>query len=59
MRAAGANNSFLYSFAGAGHVPWGDLAAEPAAQALLGFLSEYLDLSHAQCPTPNASAHRG
>jgi dienelactone hydrolase len=40
----------IYSFPGAGHVPWGDLAASPAADSMVGFLSQHLDLSSSQCP---------
>ena len=40
----------IYSFPGAGHVPWSDLKASPAANSMIGFLAEHLDLAHAQCP---------
>ena len=40
----------LFSFPGKGHVPWGNLAAEPAAGAMGSFLAQHLDLAHAECP---------
>ena len=49
MRRRGAVAS-LYSFPGAGHCPAADLSASPAADAMLGFLAEHLDLEHAECP---------
>lgn len=49
MRAAGAQAE-LYAFAGAGHVPWGDLRSENASSAMEGWLAEHLDLAHAECP---------
>ena len=40
----------IYSFPGKGHVPWSSLAASPAADSMVGFLAQHLDLAHAQCP---------
>ena len=42
----------LYSFSGAGHCPHGDVDKGPAMDTMLGFLSEHLDLAHAECPRP-------
>ena len=42
--------AYLFSFPGKGHVPWGNLAAEPAAGMMVDFLAENLDLAHAECP---------
>ena len=41
----------LYSFAGKGHVPWNDLRSPAAANTMISFLAEHLDLDHAECPT--------
>ena len=49
MRKAGREAS-LHSFAGKGHVPWGDLKSTTATSAMFGFLAEHLDLAHAECP---------
>lgn len=43
-------DAYLFSFPGKGHVPWGDLASEPAAGAMVSFLAQHLDLAHAKCP---------
>ena len=49
LKAKGAT-AYLYSFPGKGHVPWGSLAAEPAAGTMVAFLAEQLDLAHSECP---------
>lgn len=54
LKAAGAPAA-LYSFPGAGHVPWGDLAKVDAASAFLGFLAINLDLGGAECPKEDES----
>jgi dienelactone hydrolase len=54
MNAKRPGVAHLYSFPGAGHCPHGDVEKGPAMDAMLGFLSEHLDLAHAECP-PNAT----
>ena len=49
LRAAGAVAG-LHAFAGAGHVPWSSLAAPPAAETMMGFYAEHLDLASVECP---------
>ena len=40
----------LFSIPGAGHCPHGDVERGPAAESMMGFLSERLDLKNAECP---------
>ena len=40
----------LFSIPGAGHCPHGDVERGLAADSMMGFLSERLDLENAECP---------
>lgn len=41
----------LVKLPGAGHVPFQDLEAKWTD--VMGFLTQHMDLQHAQCPTPS------
>eukprot|EP01051_Picozoa_sp_SAG22_P001186 SAG22_NODE_44_length_24912_cov_33.648894_17_plen_87_part_00 len=50
MNAKKPGVAHLYSIPKAGHCPSADVKSGPAADALLGFISEHLDLATAECP---------